>query len=400
MRASDLLAGSIGSLLAHPLRSVLTVLGVVTGVAAVIVVIAAGEGSRRTVVKQLELLGARLLIVLPGPASGAGGRVDSLDRADAEAMEKNFTGIRTSPEVLANVSARHGRIAITVPVVGATPSFASIRNFQVEAGRFFTPGEDRGRVRVCVVGSRTAKRLFPDRPAPGEYIKLDGTRYQVVGVFSAKGDLGWFHPDDLVVVPLGTAQVRLLGIRHIHAIAVECPSQEGMEDVFDRVVALLRRRHDLDPNLPKERLDFHVINQREMIETMSAVSKTLTTLLLSLAAVALITGGIGIMNIMLVSTTERTAEIGIRKAVGATSTDIFLQFLAEAVMLSGAGALIGIGVGAAAAELLSGWGGWEPVITGYGILLSVSVALLAGLVFGIYPALRAAAMEPVEALRG
>jgi putative ABC transport system permease protein len=398
MKAPEILAGSLNSLAAHPLRSLLTVLGVVTGVAAVIVVIAVGEGSRRTVLTQLELLGSQLLVVLPGPAGG-GGRTDTLLRSDADAIEAEVSGVKTSPEVIARATARKGKNAVNVPVVGASSSFLSIRNFNIQSGRFITPGEDRGRTRVCVIGAKTASRLFPHGPAAGENLTLEGSRYKVIGVFEQKGDLGWLHPDEWVVIPLSTAQTRLLAIDYVHVIAVKCPSGDSMENISDRLVGLLRRKHKIDPRLGKDRLDFHIINQKEFIQAMSKVSKTLTALLVSLAAVALVTGGIGIMNIMLVSVTERTSEIGIRKAVGATGSDIFFQFLAESVMLSGGGALLGIGTGALVSRLLSGLENLAPVISGYGIIIGAAMAVMVGLVFGIYPALRAARMEPVEALR-
>ncbi len=384
---------------AHPLRSLLTVLGVVTGVAAVITVIAVGEGSRRSVMRQLELLGSRLLVVLPGPASGGAGGRDSLTREDAEAIAREVEGSRVSPEVLGRAVLKRGRETVSAPVVGATPEFALIRNFELARGRFFTAGEERGRARVCVLGSRSAERLSDGREVLDAEITVDRVRYRVIGVFEQKGDLGWFHPDDMAVIPLSTAQTRLLGIDHAHAIAVEVPAGRSREEVHAKVLALLRRLHRIPADVPKDRLDFHVISQKEMIEAMSNVNRTLTALLISLAAVALITGGVGIMNIMLVSVTERTSEIGLRKAVGAAGSDIFFQFLLEAVILSGAGAAIGVGLGGWASGFLSEWGGWELVVSWRGIGLSVGAALVTGAVFGIYPATRAAGLEPVEALR-
>jgi len=397
---SVLIFGAAGSLASHPLRSLLTVLGVIAGVAAVMVVIAAGEGSRRKVTRQLELLGSNLLIVLPGPAAGGSeARTDTLAREDALAIESEIKGVKTSSEVLARQTASVKANALSVPVVGCTPSFREVRNFELSAGRFFTTAEESGRARVAVLGARTARRLFERGDALGGYIRLKGARYRVIGVLEEKGDLGWFHPDDLVVVPLSTAQTRILGIKHVHAIAVACPSQETMGPVSRRIRAMLRRIHRLPSELAESRLDFHIMSQRQMVEAMVRVDRTLKALLISLAAVALITGGIGIMNIMLVSVTERTSEIGIRKAVGATGLDIFLQFLAESVMLASAGAVLGIALGAVSSDAVSAWGGWDLVISWRGAALAVGVAFAVGLLFGIYPALRAAAQEPVEALR-
>jgi len=397
---SVLIFGAAGSLASHPLRSLLTVLGVIAGVAAVMVVIAAGEGSRRKVTRQLELLGSNLLIVLPGPAAGGSeARTDTLAREDALAIESEIKGVKTSSEVLARQTASVKANALSVPVVGCTPSFREVRNFELSAGRFFTTAEESGRARVAVLGARTARRLFERGDALGGYIRLKGARYRVIGVLEEKGDLGWFHPDDLVLVPLSTAQTRILGIKHVHAIAVACPSQETMGPVSRRIRAMLRRIHRLPSELAESRLDFHIMSQRQMVEAMVRVDRTLKALLISLAAVALITGGIGIMNIMLVSVTERTSEIGIRKAVGATGLDIFLQFLAESVMLASAGAVLGIALGAVSSDAVSAWGGWDLVISWRGAALAVGVAFAVGLLFGIYPALRAAAQEPVEALR-
>ncbi len=399
MRSSEVLAGALSSLALHPLRSLLTILGVVTGVAAVIAVIAAGEGSRRSVAAQIEVLGSRLLIVLPGPASGGRGRTDSLTLSDAAALEEEIGGVVASPEVIANLEVRAGGKSFNAPVVGAAPGFIKARNFKPARGRFFSPAEDRGRAKVAVIGPAASRRLFGDLDPVGKTFKLSGHNFRVIGTFESKGDMGWFHPDQLVVTPLQTAMTRVIGTDHLHAIAVLCPSQDDMSSVEERLVSLLRRRHRLPPGAGKDRLDFHVIDQREMIEAFAGVNKTLTALLISLAAVALVTGGVGIMNIMLVSVTERTPEIGIRKAVGASGLDIFHQFLAEAVILSGAGAVLGVGLGAAVSELVSGWGNWEAVISARAIVLSASAALVTGLAFGIYPAIRAASLEPVRALR-
>jgi len=398
MRSPEILADSVSSLLGRPLRSLLTILGVVTGVAAVIVVVAAGEGSRRAVARQLELLGTNILVVLPGPSTGEG-KKDSLTVDDAGAIEREADGVRTSPETLSNATVRRREVAASLPVVGATPPFVEIRNFKLESGRFFTPGEERGRARVCVLGSRAVERLFERGGALGEQVKINGASYRVIGTFVGKGDLGFFHRDDLVVIPLATARTRLLGIGHVHAIAAQFGPGLSRAEVSDRIVSILRRRHRLDPALPKTRLDFQVVSQREMIETLAAVDSTHAFLLVCLAAVALVTGGVGIMNIMLVSVTERTAEIGIRKAVGATGSDIFLHFLAESVILSAAGAAAGVAAGAVVARVLSNFGGWELVISAQAVLISVAMAVAVGLVFGIYPALRAAAMAPVDALR-
>lgn len=400
MRLTEILAGALQSLAAHPLRSFLTVIGVVTGVAAVIVVVAAGEGSRQAILQQMEFLGTETLVVLPGSASGATERTrDSLSREDAEFIESKIKGVTVSPEVIGKVTAQRRSKAESVSLVGATPAFLKVRNFRLASGRFFTPGEDRGRKRVCVLGARIADKLFPDREPIKAQLRINRSRYGVIGVFEEKGDMGWFHPDDWVVAPLATAQTRVLGIDYVHTIAVDCPSIKEMPDVKEDITDLLRRMHSLRHHLDKDSLDFHVINQREMIRTASKVSETMKVLLIGLAAVALITGGVGIMNIMLVSVMERTTEIGIRKAMGATGTDIFLQFFFESVLLSGAGASLGIAAGTAASRLLSDLGDWGLVMSLPGVLIAVAMALLVGMVFGIYPALRAASLEPVEALK-
>jgi len=400
MRLFEILAGSFQSLAVHPLRSFLTIIGVVTGVGAVIVVVAAGEGTRRNILEQMEFLGTETLVVLPGPATGATDKTrDALNRQDAEIIGSEIKGTAVSPEVIGKVTVQKRAESETVSMVGATPAFLKVRNFRIEKGRFFTPGEDRGRKRVCVLGADIARRLFGGQDPVQEFVRVNRARYQVIGVFEQKGELGWFHPDDWVVMPLSTAQTRVLGIDYVHTIAVDCPSLEAMSTVRADIVDLLRRRHRLDHRLDKDRLDFHVINQREMIRTASKVSETMKILLIGLAVVALVTGGVGIMNIMLVSVMERTAEIGIRKAVGATGGDIFVQFFFESILLSGAGAVIGIGAGSAAAVLLSRLGDWGLVISSSAVGVAVAMALITGMVFGIYPAIRAASLEPVRALR-
>ncbi len=394
---------ALDSLKAHPLRSGLTTLGVIIGVAAVILVIALGEGSRREVLSQIEALGSNLLIVSPGPAHARGMqtfRTDTLTLSDAEAIAREIPEVlAVSPEVIGSARARVGDRVLNVIILGATTDFPFVRNFRIAEGRFFSPAENDSRRKVCVTGSQVRKKLFKDKIPEKAWIELNGMRFNVVGVFEPKGDLGWFHTDEMVVMPLLTAQTHMLGINHLHGIDIRYEESARVNVLSRKVTRLLRRRHRLGPDLPENELDFHILNQKELLETFAKVSRTLTALLVSIAGTALVVGGIGIMNIMLVSVAERVPEIGMRRAVGARRIDILMQFLTEAVVLSMLGAALGVGAGFLAGEWVSRYSEFKAVVVPGAVLLAVGFGVAVGLVFGIYPAWRASRLDPIEALR-
>ncbi len=394
---------ALDSLVAHSLRSCLTTLGIVIGVAAVILVMAVGEGSRREVLSQIQALGSNLLVVRPGPAHAAGTevfRTDTLKLADAEAIAREFSQVQgVSPEVIGSGRVRFRDRILSVVILGTSEEFPLIRNFRLAQGRFFYPAENQARRKVCVIGSQVREKLFRGSMPEHSWIELNGVRYLVLGAFESKGDWGWFHPDEMVVVPLLTAQTRVLGINHLHSIVIRYAESAKVKALRKNITRLLRRRHRLSQNLPEDELDFHILSQKEILEAFIKVSRTFNALLISIACTALLVGGIGIMNIMLVSVAERVPEIGIRKAVGARRLDILAQFLTEAVILSMFGAGLGVAVGFLAGAWVSSISEFTAVVRPEAVALAVGFGLIVGLVFGIYPAWRASRLDPIEALR-
>jgi putative ABC transport system permease protein len=386
---------------ANPLRSLLTMLGVIIGVASVVAMVAIGQGARHAVTQQVEALGSNLLTVFAGVQRFGGvataGPVRTLTLADAEAIAREVPNV-------AGVSAEFSRQAQVVfreqntstQISGVTPQFPAVRNFHPVAGSFITEEDMRRRARVAVLGQTVARQLFGDGDPVGQQVKIRGVTFTVIGLMEPKGATGFFDRDDVVFVPLSTAQRRLFGVDYVRSIYVQVASSEAMEAAQNDVAALLRQRHRLGP---AQEDDFTIRSQADVLQAITGVSRTMTLLLGGIAAVSLIVGGIGIMNIMLVSVTERTREIGIRKAVGARTQDILTQFLVESVMLSVSGGLVGILVGALGSRLVTQLAGWATLLSPQAVLLAFSFAVAVGVFFGLYPAQRAARLDPIEALR-
>ncbi|MGQ9567258.1 MAG: ABC transporter permease [Anaerolineae bacterium] len=398
---------ALQSLLANKLRSGLTMLGIVIGVAAVISLVAAGAGAQAQVLERFQGLGANVLIVRPGAAffrgvAQGGTSVESLTLDDVEAIVRlSKTVVAVAPEYSTSAQVVYGSKNARTTVVGVTPEYAIVQNWQVVQGRFLNAQELASQAKVAVLGSSVAETLFGTglvNPI-GKTIKINRQNDQVVGVLKSKGATGFQAQDDRVLIPLTTAQVRFggAGSKKVQAINLQVASADKMTLAQAEVRAILRARHGLTGSQAD---DFNIFNQTQIVETVEQTTQTFTVLLGSIAAISLVVGGIGIMNIMLVSVTERTREIGIRKAVGARRRDILGQFLMEAVVLSVLGGLVGILAGYAVAQAIAPLLGiGRALVTVESVTLALAVSIGVGLFFGIYPANRAARLNPIDALR-
>ncbi len=385
------------SLKANKVRSLLTMLGVIIGVMAVIVVVAIGEGLKTTVLENIGRLGTNLLIVRPGQVRGVPGRSGRLTIEDVEALRKDGKFIAmVVPELTTSAQVKYRSLNHTTQVVGTSPQWQFVRNYQIEAGRFINEGDMHSRAAVCVLGSAVADELFFGRPMLDVTIKIRRASFRVVGIFREKGGGGFMNPDDVVVIPLSTAQTRLRRSRNLNSINVSATAAETAEKAKDSITAVLRRRHRLRPGEPD---DFRIMTQSEMLETIARTGAQITLFLGGIALVSLLVGGVGIMNIMLVSVTERTREIGVRKAVGAKPRDILLQFLIESVVLSVVGGCIGVVLGAGVSYVLGSRFSFGAQVSPLAILVAFIFSVVVGVFFGIYPARKAARLHPIAALR-
>ena len=389
---------------ANKLRSVLTMLGIIIGVGAVITMVSLGIGVQQKVEKSISSLGSNLLIIMPGansPSGGArlaAGSNITLTNQDAAAILRQISGISAvAPLVNRSYQIVSGNQNWIASVQGTTPEFIEVRNYSIASGSFFSNRDLDARSRVAVLGQTTAANLFGEMNPIGQMIRINKAPFRVVGLLEGKGQsAGGQDQDDLVLIPLTTAQERLLGITYLNSINVQTENSEVIDRAQDEISTLLRQRHRLQPGAND---DFSVRNLTQLMATAQETTGTITLLLGNTAAILLLVGGIGIMNIMLVSVTERTREIGIRKALGATRRNILLQFLIEAVVIGVTGGLLGILLGVIGADLLSGFFGWNTVISFAAIIAAFAVSVATGLFFGIYPARKAAKLDPIDALR-
>jgi putative ABC transport system permease protein len=404
MLIKEIVIVALSALRANKMRSFLTMLGIVIGVAAVIAMVAIGKGAQKSISDRIAGLGTTLLTIRPGAARGFGVATDDnakLTVKDAEALEKrgkNFAAI--GPEMGKRAMFQYGNTNAMTQITGGKPNYPEIRKFTLAAGRMFNDAEEAGMRRVAVVGSLVIDNLGLQTPEAllGENVRIGGLQFEVIGVFASKGQAGGFgnNPDDFVLIPLSTAQFRVMGSDRLSNIAVLAINEKKIPEAQADIQTILRREHRLGP---EKKDDFDIRNQAEFLNTFAETTKTFTFLLAGIAAVSLLVGGIGIMNIMLVSVTERTREIGVRKALGATRGAILLQFLIEAVVLCLLGGIVGILLGGGGAALLNKLGGFNTTVDLGAVALAFIFSAGVGVLFGVWPARRAASLDPITALR-
>ena len=390
-------------MLSNKLRTFLTMLGIIIGVGAVIAMVSLGLGMQEKVKEYISSMGSNLLIVMSGGRTANGQRIASgsgahLTYDDAKAIEKNVDGIKyVAPGVQSSYQLVAGNQNWNTQVQGMTPNIIDIRNYTIKTGRMYTEKELTSRDRVCVIGQTVADNLFPEGDPVGKTVRINKAPFRVVGVLNSKGQSSMGQDqDDVVFVPLTTAMQRLMGITYIRNITIQCENENTIEQVQSDVVTLLRQRHKIRTG---EDDDFSVRNLAEIIKTAQETTGSITLLLAIIAAISLLVGGIGIMNIMLVSVTERTREIGIRKALGATYHDILLQFLVESMVIGVTGGTTGMILGTIVSVIAARIIGWPIVISVLATIISVVFSVGIGLFFGLYPAKKAALLDAIDALR-
>jgi putative ABC transport system permease protein len=404
MPVNEILRVALEALRVNKMRSILTMLGIIIGVGAVIAMLALGNGAKAAVNERIAALGTTMVTVVPGQVF-TGGIASNADRAqlkvdDATMLEQRgttFTAVE--PEMSRNQQVQYITANTSTNVTGAPANYAEVRKYTIGVGRMFTENDDFGRKRVAVVGATTATNLGVTSPAGllGQQIRINGVAFEVVGVFAAKGGANGFNdPDDQIVIPLGTARFRLFGTENLRSINLLAPSEDKIDEVMADASKILRRAHRLPVGRPD---DFQIRNQADFLNTAAETTQVFTALLAGVALVSLLVGGIGIMNIMLVSVTERTREVGVRKALGATRKTILAQFLIEAVVLCALGGVIGILAGTGTAAILHTALNWNTQVSIPSVVLAFVFSAAVGIIFGVWPARRAASLDPILALR-
>jgi putative ABC transport system permease protein len=387
----------------NKLRSGLTALGIIIGVAAVVSMVSVGNGAQVSITQQVSALGENLLTIFSGSKRSGGvssglGSASTLTLEDAEAIAREVSDVvAVSPEVTSSAQLVANGRNWSTSVVGQSPEYLQIRDWKLAAGSMFGEREIRSAAKVAVIGSKTALELFGPLNPIGQTVRVKNNPFTIIGLLESKGaGMGGQNQDDRLIIPFTTAMKRITGDKYLRSVNVQIRSSERMEIAQAQITSLLRQRHRL---LPEDADDFNIFNQKDIADTVSSVTGVVKLLLGAISSLSLIVGGIGIMNIMLVSVTERTREIGIRIAVGAQPGAIRLQFLIEAVTLSLIGGLIGIGVGVGASWLVGLVSTFQAVVTLDSIVLAFGVSFAIGVFFGYYPASQAAALDPIDALR-
>ena len=408
MTFMDSLHAAIGAIRVNVMRSVLTALGIIIGVAAVIIMIAVGAGAQSKVDSLIKSLGSNLVLVLPGTttssgARGARGSRPTITEDDAIAIQNEIDSVQVAaPVVRGSGQLIYGNQNWSTVITGVTPEFQIAKEWQMEKGRWFSNSEVKSSSKVALIGETIVENMFQGIDPVGEIIRVKRVPFKIIGVLAPKGETPrGTDQDDIVIVPLSTAKKRLLGGRKlkgklVNIMFVKSYTSAGVADTVRSMTELLRQRHRIQPGQSD---DFYVRNLSQILEARSDSSRVMTLLLAAVASISLIVGGIGIMNIMLVSVTERTREIGLRMAIGAKGKDILLQFLIEAVTLSLIGGAIGVFLGLSGSIIIAELGGWPAIIQIQSVFLAFGFAASVGIFFGFYPARKAARLDPIEALR-
>ena len=390
---------AIRAIISNKTRSILTMLGIIIGVASIISMLALGNGAHKSLEKQITSMGTNLLYLMPGRirlGGVAGSVVRRIYLKDVEVLASNTELIKNiDPNVSGSVQVVYGNKNTNTSITGATPVYQYLQNAVPQYGRFFTKSENEKLSKVCVIGTTVVKNLFGNENPVGKYIKINRKKFRVIGILPVKGAQGYRDADDIVIVPLNTAMKRLLGTKYISSVAVEVQKGKLEETEAYLLKTMLERN-----KLTAEQADaFRIRNMSDMIKMLTSTTKTMTMLLGAVAGISLIVGGIGIMNIMLVSVSERTREIGLRKAIGATKIAVLLQFLIESSVLSLLGGILGVSLGVGISVIISKVAGWTTFISTFSIVLSVGFSAIVGIVFGLWPAKKASELSPIEALR-
>jgi putative ABC transport system permease protein len=403
MNPREVIRVALRALARNKLRTILTMLGIIIGVGAVICTVAIGQGASEQVQQQIQSLGTNIIMIFTGSVNTGGvhmgsGANKTLTADDAQAILQHVPNVTAvSPMVGSTVQAVNGNQNWLTRANGSSQDFSQIRNWPVVEGSFFSQRDVDMATDVCVIGKTVETQLFGDQDPVGQMIRVQNLPFRIVGVLQEKGQSSnGQDQDDILFMPFTTVQKKISGISWVQMIMVSTTSQQTMDSVQVGIAALLRQRHHLRTG---EDDDFIVRSPNEMAQASQAAANTMTLLLGAVGAVSLVVGGIGIMNIMLVSVTERTREIGVRMAVGATESDVQKQFLSEALVLSSLGGLIGIAVGMAASALISNSLGWPTFVSKLSVVVAVVFSALVGIIFGYYPARKAARLDPIEALR-